>query len=419
MEVGRRHGLPVVNPVDAAGRFTTWAVGGRVRQGRRRRDHRGPADARAAALEPHLPAHLPVLLALQAAADLLREAVVVHPHHRRPRPAAGQQRGDRLAPRPHPRGPVRQLAREQRRLGALARPVLGHAAALLALHRRSRDRRGVARRARREGRAGPPRARPAPALRRRRRGPLRRLRGRRPTGARRRGRLVRLGRHALRPVGLPAPGPRGVRPPLPRRLHLRGDRPDPRVVLHPARRVDPAVRRLVVPHRPLPRPHRGRGRPQDVEVGRQHPRPVGPDPLARRGPAAVADARRGQPVGVPTGRSPPPRRRDPPVRAHAVEHPPVLHHVRHDRRLHAARRHPRSRERPASDRWVLAELADLVDTVDHALDRYDVSTATRRLERFVEDLSNWYVRRNRRRFWKAAADDPRTRRPRTTRCTPA
>jgi isoleucyl-tRNA synthetase len=63
-------------------------------------------------------------------------------------------------------------------------------------------------------------------------------------------------------------------------------------------------------------------------------------------------------------------------------------------------------ERPASDRWVLAELADLVETVDHALDRYDVSTATRRLERFVEDLSNWYVRRNRRRFWKAAADDP-------------
>jgi isoleucyl-tRNA synthetase len=62
--------------------------------------------------------------------------------------------------------------------------------------------------------------------------------------------------------------------------------------------------------------------------------------------------------------------------------------------------------RPASDRWVLAELAGLVDTVDAALERYDVSTATRRLERFVEDLSNWYVRRNRRRFWKAAADDP-------------
>jgi isoleucyl-tRNA synthetase len=36
-----------------------------------------------------------------------------------------------------------------------------------------------------------------------------------------------------------------------------------------------------------------------------------------------------------------------------------------------------------------------------------VSSATRGLERFVDDLSNWYVRRNRRRFWKAAAEDPR------------
>jgi isoleucyl-tRNA synthetase len=67
---------------------------------------------------------------------------------------------------------------------------------------------------------------------------------------------------------------------------------------------------------------------------------------------------------------------------------------------------PAVADRPASDRWVLAELAELVDTVDAGLDRYDVSTATRRLERFVDDLSNWYVRRNRRRFWKAAADDP-------------
>jgi isoleucyl-tRNA synthetase len=68
---------------------------------------------------------------------------------------------------------------------------------------------------------------------------------------------------------------------------------------------------------------------------------------------------------------------------------------------------PEVADRPAIDRWVLAELAALVDTVDTALDRYDVSTATRALERFVEDLSNWYVRRNRRRFWKAAATTTR------------
>ena len=62
--------------------------------------------------------------------------------------------------------------------------------------------------------------------------------------------------------------------------------------------------------------------------------------------------------------------------------------------------------RPVIDRWVLAELAGVTDTVDDALDRYDVSTATRALERFVDDLSNWYVRRTRRRFWKAVAEDP-------------
>jgi len=63
-------------------------------------------------------------------------------------------------------------------------------------------------------------------------------------------------------------------------------------------------------------------------------------------------------------------------------------------------------DRPAIDRWVLAELAELIDTVDTALEHYDVSTSTRALERFVEDLSNWYVRRNRRRFWKSVHDDP-------------
>lgn len=67
---------------------------------------------------------------------------------------------------------------------------------------------------------------------------------------------------------------------------------------------------------------------------------------------------------------------------------------------------PAVADRPASDRWVLAELADVVGTVDASLDRFDVSAATRRLERFIDDLSNWYVRRNRRRFWRAVDDEP-------------
>ena len=67
---------------------------------------------------------------------------------------------------------------------------------------------------------------------------------------------------------------------------------------------------------------------------------------------------------------------------------------------------PEVAERPVNDRWILAELADTVDVVDRGLDGYDVSSATRRLERFVDDLSNWYVRRSRRRFWRGAEEDP-------------
>ncbi len=67
---------------------------------------------------------------------------------------------------------------------------------------------------------------------------------------------------------------------------------------------------------------------------------------------------------------------------------------------------PAVADRPITDRWILAELAATIDVVDHGLDRYDVSTATRRLERFVDDLSNWYVRRSRRRFWRGVDEDP-------------
>ncbi|MGI6207442.1 MAG: isoleucine--tRNA ligase [Anaerolineae bacterium] len=62
-------------------------------------------------------------------------------------------------------------------------------------------------------------------------------------------------------------------------------------------------------------------------------------------------------------------------------------------------------ERPELDRWVLAELHNLVATVDEALAQYDVPGAARPIERFVDNLSNWYVRRSRRRFWKSEADE--------------
>jgi isoleucyl-tRNA synthetase len=57
------------------------------------------------------------------------------------------------------------------------------------------------------------------------------------------------------------------------------------------------------------------------------------------------------------------------------------------------------------DRWILSRLDGLVDEVRQALDAYDAQRATRAIEAFVDDLSNWYVRRNRRRFWKGELDD--------------
>ena len=52
------------------------------------------------------------------------------------------------------------------------------------------------------------------------------------------------------------------------------------------------------------------------------------------------------------------------------------------------------------DRWLLSELNVLVRDVTKAYDDYDVTNATRPVEKFVETLSTWYVRRSRRRFWK-------------------
>jgi isoleucyl-tRNA synthetase len=57
------------------------------------------------------------------------------------------------------------------------------------------------------------------------------------------------------------------------------------------------------------------------------------------------------------------------------------------------------------DRWVLAELADVVEQVTGNLDDYDATSAARRLAGFVDDLSNWYVRLSRRRFWRGSGDD--------------
>jgi len=56
------------------------------------------------------------------------------------------------------------------------------------------------------------------------------------------------------------------------------------------------------------------------------------------------------------------------------------------------------------DKWILSELHALVRDVTQAFENYDVINATRPIEAFVDNLSNWYLRRSRRRFWKSESD---------------
>lgn len=61
---------------------------------------------------------------------------------------------------------------------------------------------------------------------------------------------------------------------------------------------------------------------------------------------------------------------------------------------------PAPADRTVLDRWLLSELGTLVDEVTQALEGYDTQRAGKLLSAFVDDLSNWYVRRSRRRFWQ-------------------
>ena len=62
-------------------------------------------------------------------------------------------------------------------------------------------------------------------------------------------------------------------------------------------------------------------------------------------------------------------------------------------------------ERPEIDRWIISELNTLVKTVTESLENYDPTPAARAIQEFVgENLSNWYVRLNRKRFWGGEMD---------------
>ncbi len=70
---------------------------------------------------------------------------------------------------------------------------------------------------------------------------------------------------------------------------------------------------------------------------------------------------------------------------------------------------PSPEDRTLLDRWILSRLNQLTATVRERIEAFDPTTAAREIEHFVvEELSNWYIRRNRRRFWKPESDADKT-----------
>jgi len=65
---------------------------------------------------------------------------------------------------------------------------------------------------------------------------------------------------------------------------------------------------------------------------------------------------------------------------------------------------PKLKAQTALDRWILARLDQVVARATDCLDNYDAYGATMAVESFLDDLTNWYVRRSRRRFWKSEQD---------------
>lgn len=56
------------------------------------------------------------------------------------------------------------------------------------------------------------------------------------------------------------------------------------------------------------------------------------------------------------------------------------------------------------DKWCLSRLNTLIKTVDEDLNSYKITEAAKALQEFVDELSNWYVRRSRDRFWAKETD---------------
>src|SRR5699024_4641500 len=64
------------------------------------------------------------------------------------------------------------------------------------------------------------------------------------------------------------------------------------------------------------------------------------------------------------------------------------------------------KDRPEIDRWILSKYNNLIKNTKSNMDEFELTRAARDIQNFIiEDLSNWYIRRNRRRFWSTELDD--------------
>ncbi len=283
-----------------------------------------------------LAARLPALLALRHAADLLRQAVLVHPHVGAARPPARRQRDGR-------RGTRRTSSTAASATGWRTTST-GRSRASATGARRCRcgaARTGTSRRSARSPRCEERSGRELPDPHRpyvdEHTWPCAECGGE----MRRVPEVIDVwfdsGVDAVRPapraVRERGPVPRDV----PRRLHLRGDRPDARLVLLADRDLDAAVRPGAVPHGALPRPHRRPAGQEDVQVAGQHRRAVGGDraPRRRRVPLVLPH------LQAAVGRLPvldrDGRRVGAPVPAPALEHVRLLRAVRERQRGRASR----------------------------------------------------------------------------------
>lgn len=61
------------------------------------------------------------------------------------------------------------------------------------------------------------------------------------------------------------------------------------------------------------------------------------------------------------------------------------------------------------DKWIISELNMLIKEVDGKLNAYDIYSSAKLIEKFIDNLSNWYIRRSRKRFWKSENDEDKNK----------